>query len=116
FCLFPPPATTSIYTLSLHDALPICHIVRGYGSVMIEGIRDFMPDIAIRTTANAAVSSIFDGEVVQVYPGIVVIKHGSYFSFYSNLASTSVRRGQKVSRGQQIGNAAEDPDLGFPVV
>lgn len=75
-----------------------------------------MPDIAIRTTANAAVSSIFDGEVVQVYPGIVVIKHGSYFSFYSNLASTSVRRGQKVSRGQQIGNAAEDPDLGFPVV
>lgn len=92
------------------------NIVRGYGSVMIEGIRDFMPDIAIRTTDSAPVRAIFDGEVVQVYPGIVVIKHGSYFSFYSNLATTSVRRGQKISRGQQVGTAAEDPDLGFPVV
>src|ERR1039458_1404894 len=30
-CFFNDPATTEIYTLSLHDALPICHCVRPHG-------------------------------------------------------------------------------------
>src|SRR5215208_8538016 len=31
FFFFNDTATTEIYTLSLHDALPICHPVRGHG-------------------------------------------------------------------------------------
>ncbi|NGF55100.1 peptidoglycan DD-metalloendopeptidase family protein [Parapedobacter sp. SGR-10] len=92
------------------------NIVRGYGREIIEGIPTNNPDIAIRTSSNASVKAIFDGEVVQALPGVVVLKHGEYFSFYSNLASVSVRRGQKISRGQQIGTAGEDADLGYPVV
>lgn len=91
-------------------------IVRGFGRRSLEGVTTFEPDIAIRTTDGAAVKAIFEGEVVQAVSGVIVIKHGEYFSFYSNLASVNVRRGQKVSRGQQIGTADTDPDLGFTVV
>ncbi len=92
------------------------NIVRGYGRRVVEGVPINEPDIAIRTSTNAPVKAIFDGEVVQALPGVVVIKHGEYFSFYSNLGSVSVRRGQKISRGQQIGTAGEDADLGYSFV
>lgn len=92
------------------------NIARGFGMRMVEGVSTFEPDIAIRTGSGAAVKSVFDGEVVQAVSGVIVIRHGEYFSFYSNLASVTVRRGQKVSRGQQIGTADDDPDLGYPVV
>lgn len=92
------------------------NVVRGYGRRMVEGVPIDEPDVAIRTGTNAPVRTIFDGEVAQELPGMVVIRHGAYFSFYSNLATVTVRRGQKVSRGQQLGTAAEDSDLGFSVV
>lgn len=91
-------------------------IVRGYGRRTVEGVATSEPDVAIRTSDNASVRAVFDGEVVQALSGIVVIKHGEYFSFYSNLASVTVRRGQKISRGQQIGTADRDVDLGYSVV
>lgn len=92
------------------------NIVRGYGRRSVEGVTTSEPDVAIRTADNAAVKSVFDGEVVQALSGIVVVKHGEYFSFYSNLNSVSVKRGQKVSRGQQIGTAGSDADLGYSIV
>jgi septal ring factor EnvC (AmiA/AmiB activator) len=92
------------------------NVVRGYGRRTVEGISIDEPDVAIRTGKNAAVKAVFDGEVVQALPGMVVIKHGSYFSFYSNLATVSVRLRQTISRGQQIGTADEDPDLGYSIV
>lgn len=92
------------------------NIVRNYGSYTVDGIASFAPDIGIRTSEGAAVKSVFEGEVVQAVAGVVVVKHGEYFSFYSNLGSVSVRRGQKVSRGQQLGTAGHDEELGFPVV
>lgn len=99
---------------------PVTHgeIVRNYGRRTIEGVMSNEPDIAIRTRDNAVVVSVFDGEVVQAISisGIVVIKHGEYFSFYSNLASVIVSKGQKVKRGQQLGTAAKDADLGYSVV
>lgn len=92
------------------------NIVRNYGSYTVDGITSSAPDIGIRTSDGAAVKAVFEGEVVQAIAGVIVIKHGEYFSFYSNLASVSVRRGQKVSRGQQIGTADKDPELGYSVV
>lgn len=60
-----------------------------------------------------SVTSIFDGEVVGVtqIPGfnlMVIIRHGSYYSVYSRLASTTVQKGDKVKRGQKIGNVQSD--------
>lgn len=92
------------------------NIVRNYGSYTVDGITSSAPDIGIRTTDGAGVKAVFEGEVVQAVAGVVVIKHGEYFSFYSNLASVAVRRGQKVSRGQQIGVADKDPELGYTLV
>lgn len=92
------------------------NIVRNYGSYTVDGITSSAPDVGIRTNDGAGVKAVFEGEVVQAVAGVVVIKHGEYFSFYSNMSSVSVRRGQKVSRGQQIGIADKDPELGYTVV
>src|SRR5439155_18408792 len=48
FFLFTPPSTTQIYTLSLHDALPICFLTvvdRGGGAVRINVVH--VPRIAL---------------------------------------------------------------------
>ncbi|GGH16047.1 peptidase M23 [Sphingobacterium alkalisoli] len=92
------------------------NIVKEFGRTSVNGVVTDNPDVAIRTASNAAVKAVFEGEVVQVIGEYVVIKHGEYFTSYSNLKSVSVRRGQKVSRGQQIGVAGDDPDEGYPVV
>lgn len=54
------------------------------------------------------VECVYDGEVVGVtsIPGfniMVIIKHGSYYSVYSKLSQVSVSKGQKIKRGQKLG-------------
>lgn len=93
------------------------NVVRNFGFETVErNVRIDNSDVAIRTADNASVKAVFEGDVVQVIGSFVVIKHGEYFTSYSNLKSVSVRRGQKVGRGQQIGTAGEDPDAGYSVV
>ncbi len=93
------------------------NIVRNFGFETVErNVRIDNSDVAIRTSTNAAVKAVFEGEVVQVIGSFVVIKHGEYFTSYSNLKSVAVRKGQKVNRGQQIGSADEDADAGYSVV
>lgn len=93
------------------------NIVRSFGFETVErNVRIDNSDVAIRTADNAPVKAVFEGDVVQVIGSFVVVKHGEYFTAYSNLKSVSVRRGQKVSRGQQIGVAGEDADAGYSVV
>ncbi|NGM64841.1 murein hydrolase activator EnvC family protein [Sphingobacterium sp. SGR-19] len=93
------------------------NIVRNFGFETVErNVRIDNSDVAIRTADNASVKAVFEGDVVQVIGSFVVIKHGEYFTSYSNLKSVSVRRGQKVGRGQQIGIAGEDPDAGYSIV
>ncbi|WP_231863233.1 murein hydrolase activator EnvC family protein [Sphingobacterium populi] len=70
----------------------------------------------MRTGSNASVRAVFDGEVAQALPGLVVVRHGEFFTTYSNLKSHSVRRGEKISRGQTIGTVDDDPDRGYPVL
>jgi len=73
------------------------------------------PGITIATpSAGAAVKAVFDGEVSSVYnlgDGMAVtIRHGKYFTTYSNLTSVSVSKGAAVKTGQQIGKAGRDDD------
>lgn len=74
----------------------------------------------IRTTEGAVVRAVFNGEVrsvVQFAAGYaVIIRHGKYFTVYSNLKSVSVSRGQKVTVKQAIGTAAKDPVEGVSEV
>jgi murein DD-endopeptidase MepM/ murein hydrolase activator NlpD len=43
---------------------------------------------------------------------LVIIKHGEYFTAYSNLKAVNVAKGQKVTTKQGIGTVATDPSSG----
>lgn len=65
--------------------------------------------IDISATKNATVRAVFEGEVTSVLniPGagkVVILKHGNYRTVYSNLQSTTVSVGDKVTTKQNIGN------------
>ncbi len=71
--------------------------------------------IDIRTELDASVLCIFQGEVVgvQFIPGyssyMAIIRHGSYYTVYSNLEEVSVKRGQTVKAKEVIGKVRTDP-------
>ncbi|ASU36046.1 murein hydrolase activator EnvC family protein [Mucilaginibacter xinganensis] len=74
----------------------------------------------IKTNAGASVRAVFQGEVSNVKDVsgtyLVVIKHGEYFTAYSNLKSVTVRAGQKVTTKQVIGTVATDSSTGDAIV
>ncbi|MEJ7778247.1 MAG: peptidoglycan DD-metalloendopeptidase family protein [Daejeonella sp.] len=68
--------------------------------------------VDIKTAPGSAVRAVFGGEVaaVQNFAGsfAVLIRHGEYFTVYSNLKSANVSRGQKVTLKQNIGTVITD--------
>lgn len=71
--------------------------------------------IDITTEKGAGVRAVFRGEVtsVIVLPGAgkaVIVSHGAYRTVYSNLASVSVAKGQKVDTKQAIGTVLTGDD------
>ncbi len=77
--------------------------------------------VEIATADNAAVRAIFEGQVlsIQIIKGankVVLIQHGDYISVYSNLATVSVKTGDKVSTKQNIGTVAKSPTEGKTVL
>lgn len=73
------------------------------------------PGITISTPSSGInVKAIFDGEVSGVYnlgDGMAItIRHGKYFTTYSNLSSVSVGKGASVKTGQSIGKAGKGED------
>ena len=87
-----------------------------FGTYEIEGtkLKGDNPGITISTPAGATVKSVFNGEVAAVAnlgDGMMVtIRHGKYFTTYSNLTSVSVGKGNSVSTGQAIGRAGQSDD------
>ena len=64
--------------------------------------------IDISTTENAQARAVFDGEVTSVTKlmgsnTVVIIRHGEYFTVYSNLENVTVKRGDKVKTKQNLG-------------
>lgn len=75
------------------------------------------PGLTICTpSAGMNVKSVFSGEVVGVFNlgdiKAVTVRHGKYFTTYSNLSSASVSKGAAVKTGQSIGKVAVDEDDG----
>jgi septal ring factor EnvC (AmiA/AmiB activator) len=70
------------------------------------------PGLTIETEPNATVRAIFEGEVVRIFDiegsWSVIVRHGRYFSVYSNLQSVSVSRNQKVEAGLAVGVAVKN--------
>lgn len=64
--------------------------------------------IDIATTDGAKARAVFDGEVASVTKltganTVVIIRHGEYFTVYSNLENVTVKRGDTVKTKQNIG-------------
>ena len=88
-----------------------------FGVYTIEGtkIKGDNPGITISTPSpGQSVKAVFDGEVVAVHNlgdvQAIIIRHGKYFTSYSNLASASVTKGTNVNKGQVIGRTGNADD------
>lgn len=90
-------------------------ILSRYGPNQLPGGVDYNnPGVSIGTAVGGSVKVIFDGEVTLVNSmddkQVVFIRHGKYFTVYSNLSSANVQRGQSVRTGQVIGRAGANDD------
>jgi septal ring factor EnvC (AmiA/AmiB activator) len=86
------------------------YVIYKYGLNQLPGGIDYYEQgVNIGTKIGAPVKVVFEGEVTLVsYIGeqqAVFVKHGKYFTVYSNLGSANVKRGDKVGNGQVIGAA-----------
>lgn len=82
----------------------------------IKGIKIRNDGIDIATDEGSQARAVFDGEVRSIIsvPGTgnyaVLIKHGNYFTLYSNIKKATVSPGQKVKAKQSIGLIYKNPD------
>ena len=90
-----------------------------FGNYTIEGtkLKNNNPGVTIATKeAGVPVKAVFAGEVAAIHnygDGVaVVIRHGKYFTSYSNLSSVNVSKGATVASGQVIGKVGEADDGG----
>ena len=87
-----------------------------FGIHKIEGTKltEKNDGIYIATQIGANVKCVADGEISSVFEindaQSVLVKHGKYFTSYSNLSSVDVSKGQKVSAGTVIGKVAANFD------
>lgn len=73
--------------------------------------------VNIAAASGSDVFAVFEGEVARVMfiaglNNCVMLRHGDYFTIYSNLASVSVKAGEKVQTNQKVGtlSAGDNPD------
>ena len=92
-------------------------VVEPFGEVVnpVYGTRTPNPGILIATAPQAEVRAIFDGRVIAIdampeYGTYILIQHGEYQTFYSNLSLVYVSVGQEVRAGQVIGRAGTDAE------
>ncbi len=95
-------------------------VIQGFGAYYTEGIKNENNGVDIKTNSDASVRAVFEGDVASINniygTYTVIIRHGEYFTVYSNLRSVGVSRGQKVSTKQNIGTVANESSTGIPQV
>lgn len=90
------------------DGPVVAKFGRQYHPVYTSLVMPFNNGINISLSKNDPVLAVFDGEVksIIVMPGYnkcVLVQHGSYFTFYCKLGQVSVKTGDKIKTGQQLG-------------
>jgi len=86
------------------------YVISHFGANQLPGGIDYNnPGVTIGAKIGEPVKAVFNGEVTLVSyiedKQAVFIKHGKYFTVYSNLGSSDVQRGDQVKTGQVIGKA-----------
>lgn len=92
-------------------------VVRGFGKQQHPDMRFVQTDnsgIDIEAKPGTGARAIYAGRVASVmqYPGcnnIVIVRHGDFYSVYSNLGALNVKIGDDVNAGQRIGTIFSDP-------
>ena len=79
-----------------------------HASVVSDKVTVTNNGIDIATIENAQARAVFDGEVASVTKltgsnTVVIIRHGEYFTVYSNLENVTVKRGDQVKTKQSLG-------------
>lgn len=79
-----------------------------HASVVSDKVTVTNNGIDIATVEGTQARAVFDGEVASVSKltganTVVIIRHGEYFTVYSNLENVTVKRGDKVSIRQNLG-------------
>jgi septal ring factor EnvC (AmiA/AmiB activator) len=93
-------------------------ISQGFGRQkhpLLKGVYIDNVGINIQTAQNEKVKSLFEGEVRELavtppWGNTVIIRHGEYFTIYSGLKDVFVKRGQKVSINQEIGQVLSNSE------
>ena len=70
--------------------------------------------VDIKTPPGSNAKAIFEGTVVTIFnlpttQNCIIVKHGEYFTVYSNIATPMVKVGDKVSVKQLLGTIYTDP-------
>lgn len=99
------------------------YISLGYGDQphpVLKTIEIHNSGVEITTESGSSARAVFGGEVmsVQIISGnkVVYIQHGDFITVYYNLASVSVRAGDKVNTKQSIGSIYTNPGSGKTVL
>lgn len=95
----------------------ICETYGEHEHPAIKGFMMFNNGVEMCVTKGSQARAVFEGEVtgIAVSPTggkLVIIKHGGYFSVYSNLGDVLVKTGQKVTVKQPIGTVMFNEDEG----
>ena len=73
--------------------------------------------ITIECPVGTSVTAVFEGTVSIIFNVgdvmAVMVRHGKYFTTYSNLSAVSISKGQLVKTGQQLGVVADIGQLEF---
>lgn len=72
------------------------------------------PGIDILTVPGSSARAVYPGTVSSIfnidgYHHIVMVRHGEYLTIYANIERLSVRKGESVKAGQQLGIIYSDP-------
>ena len=95
-------------------------IAMGFGvHEYIPGIKHNNIGVTIDAKAGAVVKAVFEGLVETIFSvgdaEVVMVRHGKYFTTYSNLSTVSVTKGEKVQTGQIVGQVDSKGQLDFIV-
>ena len=82
---------------------------------VFKGIVEENYGIKISVSKGTPAKCVFPGVVSKIQDNgdgtrTIIVKHGSYFSIYSNMKSASVSQNQQVAAGTSLGTIGEDFD------
>ncbi len=92
------------------------HVVSEFGKhehPLLRGVMVENNGVDIKTEAGSEARSLFGGTVVSVFflpttQNCVIVKHGEFFTVYSNIENVSVKPGQTLTTKQSLGKLHTD--------